>query len=92
MWRLYGRLVGLPVDVRTTEANCQKGLTDIRSEVACTSGIVVVFIDPNVATEDVAIAKILEQAGVYFVTWWNKPADVKVWDYPTGLHIFPLMA
>jgi ribose transport system substrate-binding protein len=78
----YGKSVGLPVDVLTTEANSQKGLTDIKSEVARTGGNVVFFIDPNQETDDVAIAKILEQAGVYFLTWWNKPADVKVWDYP----------
>jgi ribose transport system substrate-binding protein len=78
----YGKLVGLPVDVLTTEANSQKGLTDIKSEVARTGGGAVFFIDPNQETDDVAIAKILDQAGVYFVTWWNKPADVKVWDYP----------
>ena len=78
----YGKLVGLPVDVLTTEANSQKGLTDIKSEVARTGGKVVFFIDPNQETDDIAIAKVLEQAKVYFVTWWNKPADVKVWDYP----------
>jgi ribose transport system substrate-binding protein len=78
----YGKLVGLPVDVLTTEANSQKGLTDIKSEVAKTGANVVFFIDPNQETDDVAIAKILDQAKVYFVTWWNKPADVKVWDYP----------
>lgn len=77
----YGQKVGLPVDVLTTEANSQKGLTDIRAEVAKTGGNVVFFIDPNQETDDVAIAKILDQAGVYFLTWWNKPADVKVWDY-----------
>jgi ribose transport system substrate-binding protein len=78
----YGKSVGLPVDVLTTEANSEKGLTDIKSEVARTGGNVVFFIDPNQETDDVAIAKILNSAGVYFVTWWNKPADVKVWDYP----------
>ena len=78
----YGKQVGLPVDVLTTEANSQKGLTDIKSEVARTGANVVFFIDPNQSTDDVAIAKILDQAGVYFVTWWNKPEDVKVWDYP----------
>jgi ribose transport system substrate-binding protein len=78
----YGKLVGLPVDVLTTEANSEKGLTDIKSEVARTGGNVVFFIDPNQETDDVAIAKILDRAGVYFVTWWNKPADVKAWDYP----------
>ena len=77
----FGKKMGLAVDVLTTEANSQKGLTDIKAEVARTGGNVVFFIDPNQETDDVAIAQILDQAGVYFVTWWNKPADVKVWNY-----------
>lgn len=78
---VYGKTVNLPVDVLTTEGNSQKGITDIKSEIAKTGGNVVFFIDPNQETDDVAIAKILDQAKVYFVTWWNKPAAVKVWNY-----------
>jgi hypothetical protein len=44
----YGKQVGL--DVLTTEANSQKGLTEIKSEVARTGGNVVLFIDPNQST------------------------------------------
>src|ERR1700747_1355610 len=79
---VYAKAVGLPLDVLTTEANSQKGMTDIRAEVARTSGNVVFCIDPNDAADALPIAKTLEAAGVYFVTWWSKPTDVKVWDYP----------
>jgi len=78
----YAKKVGLPLDVLTTEANSQKGLTDIKAEVARTGANVAFYIDPNDASDAVPIAKTLEAAGVYFVTWWSKPADVKVWDYP----------
>jgi ribose transport system substrate-binding protein len=78
----YSKQAGLPLDVLTTEANSQKGLTDIKAEVARTGGNVAFFIDPNDASDAVPIAKALEAAGVYFVTWWSKPGDVKVWDYP----------
>jgi ribose transport system substrate-binding protein len=78
----YAKALGLHLDVLTTEANSQKGLTDIRAEVARTAGNVVFCIDPNDASDALPIAKTLEAAGVYFVTWWSKPADVKVWDYP----------
>lgn len=78
----YAKVLGLPLDVLTTEANSQKGLTDIRAEVARTAGNVVFCIDPNDASDALPIAKTLEAASVYFVTWWSKPADVKVWDYP----------
>ena len=78
----YAKSVGLPLDILTTEANSQKGLTDIRAEVARTGGNVVFCIDPNDASDALPIAKTLEAAGIYFVTWWSKPADVKAWDYP----------
>jgi ribose transport system substrate-binding protein len=78
----YAKSVGLPLHVLTTEANSQKGMTDIRAEVARTGGNVAFCIDPNDAADAVPIAKTLEAAGVYFVTWWSKPADVKAWDYP----------
>jgi ribose transport system substrate-binding protein len=78
----YAKSIGLPLDVLTTEANSEKGLTDIKAEVARTGGNVAFCIDPNDASDALPIAKTLEAAGVYFVTWWSKPADVKVWDYP----------
>ena len=78
----YAKKMGLPLDVLTTEANSRKGLTDIKAEVARTSGNVAFYIDPNDASDALPIAKALEVAGVYFVTWWSKPSAVKVWDYP----------
>jgi ribose transport system substrate-binding protein len=78
----YAKQAGLPLDVLTTEANSAKGLTDIKAEVARTGGNVAFFIDPNDASDAVPIAKTLDAAGVYFVTWWSKPAEIKVWDYP----------
>src|ERR1700677_2460188 len=78
----YAKKLSLPLDVLTTEANSQKGLTDIKAEVARTGGNVAVYIDPHDAAYAVPIAKTLDAAVVYFVTWWSKPADVKVWDYP----------
>jgi ribose transport system substrate-binding protein len=78
----YSKIVGLPLDVLTTEANSQKGLTDIKSEIARTGGNVAFFVDPNDAVDAVSIAKAMESAGVYWLSWWSKPADVKVWDYP----------
>lgn len=67
--------------VLLSEGNSQKQISDIRALVARTGGNVVFSIDPNEAPDALAIANILEQAGVYFVTWWNKPEDVNVSDY-----------
>ena len=77
-----GKELGLPVDTLSTEANSEKGIADIKAEVAKTGGNMVLNLDPNQAPDVVPIAKILETAGVYWVNWWNKPDDVKVRDYP----------
>jgi len=76
-----GKQLGLSVDTLSTEANSQKGISDIKAEVAKTGGNMVLNLDPNQAPDVVPIAKILEQAKVYWVNWWNKPEDVKVTDY-----------
>jgi len=80
--RELGKRLGLPVDVLTSEANSQKQFADLRAEIAKTGGNMVASVDPNEAPDVVAIAKMLEEAGVYWVNWWNKPPDVKVTDYP----------
>lgn len=76
-----GKKLGLPVDTLSTEADSQKGIADIKAEVAKTGGNMVLNLDPNQAPDVVPIAKILEDAGVYWVNWWNKPDDVKVTNY-----------
>ena len=80
--RELGKKLGLPVDVLTSEANSQKQFADLRAEIAKTGGNMVASVDPNEAPDVVAIAKMLEEAGVYWVNWWNKPPDVKVTEYP----------
>jgi len=77
----YAKNVGLALDVLATEANSQKGLADIKAEIARTGGNVAFYVDPNDATDAIAIAKTMDDAGVYWASWWSKPADVKVWDY-----------
>lgn len=64
------------------QGSSEKQLNDIKALVAKTGANVVFNIDPNEAPDVVPIAKALEEAKVYFVTWWNKPDDVKVSDYP----------
>jgi ribose transport system substrate-binding protein len=79
--KALGALLKLPVDVLSTEGNSQKGISDVRAEVAKTGANMVLSIDPNQAPDVVPIAKILEDAKVYWVNWWNKPDDVKVTSY-----------
>ena len=78
---IFAEKVGLPHVVQTCEGSSEKQLNDIKALVAKTGGNLVFNIDPNESPNVVPIAKALEEAGVYFCTTWNKPEDVKVWDY-----------
>lgn len=80
---MYGSVTGLPVVTLTCEGSSERQVNDIRSLVARTNGNVVFMVDPNEATDVVPIGRALSEAGVYYVTWWNKPEEVNVWDYPT---------
>ncbi len=79
---LFAKYSGKQLVVLTCEGSSEKQVNDINSLVARTNGDVVFMIDPNEATDIVPIAMALEQAGVYYATWWNKPDEMKVWDYP----------
>jgi ribose transport system substrate-binding protein len=80
--KALGKALGLPVDVLTSEGNSQKQFADMRAEIAKTGGNMVVNFDPNEAPDVVPVAKMLEDAGVYWVNWWNKPDDIKAKNYP----------
>lgn len=77
---MFAKVAGLEDVILTCEGSSEKQVNDIKSLVARTGGNCVFFIDPNEATDAVAIGKALSDAGVYYVTWWNKPEDLKVWD------------
>lgn len=72
---------GLELVTLTCEGNSEKQVNDIKSLVSRTQGDVVFMIDPNEATDVLPIAIALEEAGVYFATWWNKPGDMNAWDF-----------
>lgn len=72
---------GLELVTLTCEGNSEKQVNDIKSLVSRTQGDVVFMIDPNEATDVLPIALALEEAGVYFSTWWNKPEDMNAWDF-----------
>lgn len=67
--------------ILTCEGSSEKQLNDIKALVARSKGNVVFCIDPNQSTDAVAIANELEKSKVYFLTFWNKPDDVRVSDY-----------
>ena len=79
---LIAAKTGLPLVVLTCEGSSEKQVNDIKSLVARTKGNVVFMIDPNEATDMLPIAMALEESGVYYSTWWNKPEGINVWDFP----------
>jgi ribose transport system substrate-binding protein len=68
--------------IQTCEGSSEKQLNDIKALVAKAGKDAVFCIDPNESPNIIPIAKALEAAGVYYVSWWNKPDGVKVTDYP----------
>jgi ribose transport system substrate-binding protein len=78
----YADSVGGFTVIQTCEGSSEKQLNDIKALIAKAGKNAVFNIDPNESPNVIPIAKALESAGVYFVTWWNKPDSVKVTDYP----------
>lgn len=68
--------------VQTCEGSSEKQLNDVKALIAKAGKDAVFCIDPNESPNVVPIARALEAAGVYYVTWWNKPENIKVWDFP----------
>jgi ribose transport system substrate-binding protein len=78
----FAKSIGYPHELVTCGGSSEKQNNDIKALVARTGGNVVFNIDPNESPDCVPIAKALEDAGVYFFTWWNKPPELNVLDYP----------
>lgn len=80
---MFAEESGLSQVVLTCEGSSEKQLNDIKALVAKTGGNVVFMVDPNEAPNVIPIGRALDDAGVYWVSWWNKPEDVNVWDFDT---------
>ena len=79
---MIAKKTGLPLAVLTCEGASEKQVNDVKSLVARTQGNVVFMIDPNEAPDMLPLALALEESGVYYSTWWNKPEGVNAWDFP----------
>jgi len=86
-WKLGGEMfaesLGMKEYHRTllSEGNSEKQLDDIKALIAAAGKDVVFNVDPNQAPDVRPITEVLEKAGVYYVTQWNKPADMHPWQY-----------
>jgi len=78
----YADSVGGVTVIQACEGSSEKQLNDIKALVAKAGKDAIFCIDPNESPNVIPIARALEAAGAYYVTWWNKPENVKVWEYP----------
>ncbi len=85
VWKIgaeaFAKSVGLQHVTLVTEANSEKGISDIRAMIAKTGGDMVLNVDPNNTPDARPIVEACHKAKVYVVTWWNKPADLHPWDF-----------
>jgi ribose transport system substrate-binding protein len=85
VWKIgadaYAQQMGLDHVTLVTEGNSEKGISDISALIAKTNGHMVLNVDPNNTPDARPIVEACAKAGVYVVTWWNKPTDLHPWDF-----------
>ena len=80
---LFAKVVGMPHITQTCQGISEKQLSDLKGAIVAAGAEknVVFCIDAN---EDAVIRPVVEaceEAGVYIVSEWGKPADMHPWDY-----------
>lgn len=68
-------------EVMLNEGSNDKQINDIAAFLAKANGNAILFVDPNEAAICTTIADMVEDAGAWMCTTWNKPPDVHVSDY-----------
>lgn len=62
-------------------ASSEKQINDIKAQISSTGGQMVLALWPNVPADTIAVAKVCDDAEVYFSNWVAIPPDVNVADY-----------
>lgn len=62
------------------EGNSQKQMEGIKAAIARGEPMVL-NIDPNDSPDMTAVARMCEEAKVYYISQWNKPNDMHPWDF-----------
>lgn len=73
------------VQVLPCEADDNKQINDIKALVASNQNVIL-LVDPNNAPNVTAIAEACEEAGVYWVNFWNAPAGIVPMNYKYWVH------
>jgi ribose transport system substrate-binding protein len=68
-------------EVMLNEGSSDEQINQISAFLAKSGGNAILMVDPNEAAIASKIADLVEEAGAFMVTTWNKPAEVNVSDY-----------
>ena len=68
-------------EIMLNEGSSDEQINQISAFLAKSGGNAILMVDPNEAAIAPKIADLVEEAGAFMVTTWNKPADVNVTDY-----------
>lgn len=81
--RIFAESVGMGkyYSALLCEGDSEKQLTLMKAVITKGGKDVVFNIDPNQSPDAAPIAEMCAEAGVYFVTQWNKPDDLHPWDF-----------
>jgi len=77
----FAKSLGTENITLVSEGNSEKGISDIRAMIAKTGGKMVLNVDPNDTPDARPIIEACAKAGIYVVSWWNKPVDLHPWDF-----------
>jgi len=81
--RIFAESVGMGpyYSALLCEGDSEKQLTLMKAILTKGGSDVVFNIDPNQSPDATPIAELCAEAGVYFLTQWNKPDDLHPWDF-----------
>lgn len=68
-------------EVMLNEGSNDEQINAISAFLAKANGNAILFVDPNEAAVCGTIADMVDDAGAYMCTTWNKPNDINVWDW-----------
>lgn len=68
-------------EIMLNEGSSDEQVNAISAFLAKSGGNAILMVDPNEAAIASTIADLVEEAGAYMVTTWNKPAEVNILDY-----------
>ena len=77
----FAASIGKEINTLLTGGNSEKGIADIRAVLAKFEGNVAVVVDPLDSPDARVIVDECKKAGAKIVTLWNKPEDLRPWNF-----------